>query len=78
MIHARIERGKAVPIWAALGAPLIGVPLMVALLALSAPADRVPSGEPQADMETAQMGVCTVDQAVDLHTDGLEQQLQSS
>ena len=34
MIHAHIDKEKAIPLWALIGAPLVGVPLMVALLAL--------------------------------------------
>ena len=34
MIHAHIDTRSAVPWWAAFGAPLIGVPLLVGLLAL--------------------------------------------
>lgn len=37
MINARIEHRRAAPAWVALGAPLIGVPLLVGLLALAAP-----------------------------------------
>ena len=41
MIKAHINQESAVPWWAAFGAPLIGVPLMILLLALSAPGDAV-------------------------------------
>ncbi len=34
MIRAHIEKRSAVPWWAAFGAPLLGVPLLVGLLAL--------------------------------------------
>jgi hypothetical protein len=34
MMNAHLEKESAVPWWAAFGAPLIGVPLLVALLAL--------------------------------------------
>lgn len=37
MIHAHIDRESAIPWWAAFGAPLLVVPLMVALLAIWAP-----------------------------------------
>lgn len=37
MIQAHIERESGIPWWAAFGAPLLVVPLMVALLAIWAP-----------------------------------------
>jgi hypothetical protein len=37
MILAHVEKSSAVPWWAAFGAPLVGVPLLVALLSLGAP-----------------------------------------
>ena len=37
---------KNLPLWAALGAPLIGVPLMVGLLAIAAPKAEAPAEEP--------------------------------
>ena len=39
MIHAHIDKRSAVPWWAAFGAPLIGVPILVALLALGSTRD---------------------------------------
>lgn len=39
MIQAHIDNRSAVPWWAAFGAPLIGVPILVALLALGSPGD---------------------------------------
>lgn len=39
MIKAHLNDRSAAPVWAAIGAPLLGVPLMVALLALAAPGD---------------------------------------
>lgn len=44
MIRAHRSDGKSVSIWAAIGAPFIGVPVMVALLALTAPGDRAAVG----------------------------------
>jgi hypothetical protein len=52
MIHAHIDKSRAVPAWAALGAPLIGIPLMVALLALAGPSDRTPADAHDALMST--------------------------
>ncbi len=61
MIHAHIDKSRAIPAWAALGAPLIGIPLMVALLALAGPSDRTP-----ADTHDALLSTETVEaQAVD-------------
>jgi hypothetical protein len=37
MVDASRGGVREVPVWAALGAPLVGVPIMVALLALAAP-----------------------------------------
>jgi hypothetical protein len=37
MIHAHIDRESAIPWWAAFGAPLLVVPLLVALMAIWAP-----------------------------------------
>ncbi len=36
---------RSVSMWAALGAPVVGIPLMVALLAVTAPAERPPAAE---------------------------------
>ena len=33
-MHTRIDHRKAAPWWVAFGAPLLGVPMLVALLAL--------------------------------------------
>lgn len=44
MMNPHIKNEKtAVPWWAAFGAPLLGVPLLVGLLALSAPAEPAPA-----------------------------------
>ena len=40
------DETKTLPLWAALGAPVIGVPLMVGLLALAAPKAEAPAEEP--------------------------------
>ena len=41
MFNTRITKERGVPLWA-IGAPAIGVPLMVALLALVAPRREMP------------------------------------
>ncbi len=60
MIHAHIDRESGIPWWAAFGAPLLVVPLMVALLAIWAPrhgaGDTVVSsgsGAPVEQLQTA-------------------------
>ena len=75
MIHARMDREKVVPLWAAIGAPLVGVPLMVALLALAAPGGTAPASEPDAGMRTEQVEAETVDHAIDTGADCKEQPL---
>ena len=37
MLNTLSNERREVPLWAAIGAPLVGVPLLVALLALTAP-----------------------------------------
>ena len=49
MTQMTLNKDKAPPVWAVLGAPLVGVPIMVALLALTAP-----KGEPAGDLVPAQ------------------------
>ena len=73
MIHAHIDEKRAVPAWAAIGAPLIGVPLMVALLALTAPADEAPPVEMDVGAKIEQVEVQTVDHQVDPCLDRSEQ-----
>jgi len=51
MIHAHIDKRSAVPWWAAFGAPLIGVPLLVGLLALGSIHD--PKAGAAKDAETS-------------------------
>ena len=68
MINPHISERRAVPIWAALGAPLIGVPLMVALLALVAPAQR-PAGELDEGYRAEWIEVQPVDRSFDVRSD---------
>ena len=65
MIHTKIDKDRAVLVWAAIGAPLIGVPLLVALLALTAPAHRTPSVEPAVGAAAEQVEVLPVEQTID-------------
>jgi len=46
MTHRYMKNEKTLPLWAALGAPLIGVPLMVGLLSVVAPKAEAPAEEP--------------------------------
>ena len=52
MLSTHISKKREVPLWAALGAPLIGVPLMVALLALTGPKQETPVDAPEASATT--------------------------
>lgn len=53
MTHMNLEKDKTPPLWAVLGAPLIGVPIMVGLLALAAPGstESIPEPVPEAVSE---------------------------
>lgn len=65
MIHAHITTRRAVPLWAAIGAPLLGVPIMVALLALAAP-PATGTGEQEANtITTEQLEVPAVELAIE-------------
>jgi hypothetical protein len=75
MIRAHIDADKTVPVWAAIGAPLIGVPLMIVLLAIAAPARPV-SPEAEVGTKSEQVEVRAADHQVDPCL-GLEQSLQS-
>ncbi len=46
MTYRYMKNEKALPLWAALGAPLVGVPLMVGLLAIATPKVEAPAEEP--------------------------------
>ena len=72
MIHAHIAKEKAVPMWAALGVPLIGIPLMVALLALTAPVGGAPTAEPKATVQVERVEARSVDHTVDITLDHKE------
>jgi hypothetical protein len=65
MIHAHIDKKRAVPAWAAVGAPLIGIPLMVALLAIAGPSDRERLGAQDAVLSTETVEAQVVDQDIE-------------
>jgi hypothetical protein len=72
MIRTHVKRERAVPLWAAVGAPLLGVPLMVALLSLVAPAQDAPATEPEASHTTEQVEVQPVDRTIGTDEDSTE------
>ena len=55
MINAHINEKQGAPWWVAIGAPLVGVPLMVALLALASPQENEPASEPEIGVRTEQV-----------------------
>ena len=61
MLNTLTNERREVPLWAAIGAPLVGVPLLVALLALTAPKQEthVDGAEAGATMEQVE------DQSID-------------
>ncbi len=52
MINAHIDQKRGAPWWAAIVAPLVGVPVMVALLALASPQEEGPVGEADVGVRT--------------------------
>ena len=77
MIQARMSRGKTTPWWVVIGAPLVGVPLLVALLSLVAPQSSAEMIEPENGQATVQMEVTTVGLDADVSAAYIEQHLQS-
>lgn len=66
--YMRTEKNeKTLPLWAALGAPFVGVPLMVALLAIAAPKQDAPAEVPPPAVVVEPVDSHTV-QPVDTHT----------
>lgn len=66
MIHAHIRRGRPVPTWAVFGAPLVGVPLMVALLAVVAPERHAVGAEPETESTVEGVELDTADWSFDV------------
>lgn len=61
MINARIDDRKAAPAWAAIGAPLIGIPVLVGLLALATPHRETVERDPAAVTGTEAATVVTAE-----------------
>ena len=59
MTYAQIDKKRAVPWWAIFGAPLVGVPLVVAVLALAAPEQKTVV-EQDVDFATEQVEIDSV------------------
>ena len=63
MLNTHISERREVPLWAAIGAPAIGVPLMVALLALTAPKHETAVDGAEAGATTEQVERQAIDDA---------------
>ena len=74
MTQKHLDKKKNPPLWAVLGAPLIGVPLMVALIALGAPKTDAPAAEGVPGM-VAPADTHVVDPVLDDSAARLEQEL---
>lgn len=74
MTQMPLNKDKAPPVWAVLGAPLVGVPIMVALLALTAPKGE-PAGELVPGHAVEQIDTPVVDPASNDSAARLEQGL---
>ena len=72
MLNTQMIKGREVPLWA-IGATAIGVPLMVALLALTAPKQETPVEWPEAGATTGQLEDQAIDHAAGLDTDYVQQ-----
>lgn len=55
MIHAHIDKNRGIPWWAVVGAPLVGVPALVALLALIAPGEQAADEPDDVDFAVEQI-----------------------
>jgi hypothetical protein len=67
MMKAHIDKASAVPWWAAFGAPLLGVPMLVALLAFgSGEATKDDVKAMESGHEVEQIDVRSVESAIEL------------
>ncbi len=76
MINARINRDRAVPWWAAILAPLVGVPAMVALLALAGPDNAASMGDSETGVTTEQVESEAVNRTLDRRAEEVERSLE--
>jgi hypothetical protein len=74
MTQRHLNRDKTPPLWAVLGAPLIGVPLMVALIALSAPKVEAPAPESAPALVTEPVDTHVVEPVLNDSASRLEQE----
>ena len=65
MIQTNGHKAAAAPMWVAIAAPLVGVPLMVALLALTAPVPQQSGAETAVTVPAEQVEV-SVESVLDL------------
>ena len=72
MLNTHMTKEREVPLWA-IGAPAIGVPLMVALLALTAPMHETPVDGADLGATTEQVERQAVDHPSGLPADCTEQ-----
>ena len=68
MLNTHMTKEREVSLWA-IGAPAIGVPLMVALLSLTAPTQETPADEADMGTTSEQVARQTVDDAPGLPAD---------
>lgn len=75
MTQKHLSRDKTPPLWAVLGAPLVGVPLMVALIALGAPKVEAPAAEPVPALVTEPVDTHVVEPVLNDSAARIEQEL---
>lgn len=66
MSRAGLEHRDGPSAWAAIGAPLVGVPLLVMLLAVAAPADPAPDSDPEGAIRTEAVEVVPAEMELDV------------